>query len=236
MEGILSASGCKSGLQKEAYRLEISKEACLITASDLEGIRRATYFLQDELTGNDGPFLKCGTLERTPQIRTRISRSFFGPINRPPANRDELLDDVNYYPDEYLNRLAHDGVNALWLTIRFRDLCPSRFFPEFGLHHQQRLEKLRETVRRCARYGIGIYLFCIEPQGFGTNPEFLTPMAALNRHPELAGHIDGDFRHFCSSTKTGLDYLEEAAAFLFSNVPGLAGLIDINKGGVPHAL
>ena len=32
----------------------------------------------------------------TPWLKNRISRCFFGPIKRPPFNRDELMDDVDY--------------------------------------------------------------------------------------------------------------------------------------------
>ena len=58
---------------------------------------------------------------KKPWIENRITRCFFGPIKRPPYNRDELMDDVDYYPDAYLDRLAREGVNGLWLTIEFKD-------------------------------------------------------------------------------------------------------------------
>ena len=79
-----------------------------------------------------GPFLPIGTVERRPFLKARISRCFFGPIKRPPKNRDELMDDVDYYPDNYLNRLAHEGINGLWLTVEFEDLCRTSVTPEFG--------------------------------------------------------------------------------------------------------
>lgn len=61
-------------------------------------------------------FLPIGALERQPWLRNSISRCFFAPIKRPPLNRDELT-DVDYYPDAYLDRLAHEGVNGLWWMI-----------------------------------------------------------------------------------------------------------------------
>ena len=60
---------------------------------------------------------------RTPWLTNRISRCFFGPIKRPPHNRDELMDDVDYYPDGYLDTLAREGVNGLWITISLWQLC-----------------------------------------------------------------------------------------------------------------
>jgi hypothetical protein len=151
----------------ESWQIEVSLNECRISAGDSEGIRRAIFFIEDEMLAREGLFLPLGKIRKRPFIRTRISRCFFGPIKRPPMNRDELEDDVNYYPDGYLNRLAHDGVNGLWLTVSFRDLCPSRFFPEHGKDGRRRIEKLIRTVNQCARYGIKIYLFCIEPIAFG---------------------------------------------------------------------
>ena len=220
----------------EEYSLEAGKDSCRITANDTEGIRRALVFLEDEILSTGGSFLKIGKQSRKPLIRTRISRCFFGPIKRPPMNRDELGDDVNYYPDEYLNRLAHEGINALWLTVKFEDLCTSRFFPDFGKDKVRRLEKLRATVKQCARYGIKIYIFCIEPQGFGDVPEYLHPMSYLENNEYFRGNKLNalqNFIDFCVSTPEGKEFLEESAYSIFSDVPGLGGLIDINLGERP---
>ena len=95
------------------------------------------------------PLLPITTIEKKPVIVRRISRCFFGPIKRPPAMRDELMDDVDYYPDQYLNRLAHEGVNGLWLTIEFRDLARTKYTPYAGKDAAKRLAKLKKTVDKC---------------------------------------------------------------------------------------
>ena len=222
------------GKPLESYRIDTRTDSCTIYADDTEGVRRALYFLQDEIKRSDGPFLSAGITEREPMIKTRISRCFFGPVKRPPVNRDELADDVDYYPEEYLNRLASEGVNGLWLTVGFRDLCPSELFPRHGIDSIKRLAKLRRTAQKCARYGIKIYVFCIEPQGFGQNPEYLNSMSYLNGNPEFKGHdADGWAVFFCPSTGKAKQYLEDSAFHIFSNVPELGGLIDINLGERP---
>ena len=217
----------------EAYRVQVRGGECVISANDTEGARRGIFFLQDEILRTGGAFLPLGVTARQPQIRTRLSRCFFGPINRPPKRRDELLDDVNYYPDEYLNRLAHQGVNALWLTVRFSNLSPSKIFPESGKDSVKRLEKLRRTVQQCARYGIKIYIFCIEPRGFGKEPEYLHPVSILEKHPELAGHRASTVTYFCPASPLAQEYLEESAHHIFSQVPGLGGMMGINLGERP---
>jgi hypothetical protein len=217
----------------EAYRISITPEKALVEAADSEGIRRGIFHLEEEMLRAGGPFLPLGEIARTPVIRTRISRCFFGPINRPPKNRDELADETDYYPEQYLNRLAHHGVNGLWLTIKFSDLCPSRFFPDHGKDAPRRLEKLRRTVARCARYGIKIYIFCIEPRGFGGISEYMSPPETLEHFPELGGHKSGPYSYFCTSSAEGREYLESCTHHIFSNVPELGGLIDINLGERP---
>jgi hypothetical protein len=186
-------------------------------------------FLEDRITSTGGPFLTLGKARRKPFIKTRVSRCFFGPIKRPPMNRDELMDDVNYYPDEYLNRLVHEGINGLWLSIEFRDLCPSRFFPAHGRDAQKRLEKLRQTVKQCARYGIKIYIYGNEPVAFGIE-HYMLPVSSLKKNPYFAGH---NGTCFCTSSKEGQEYLEECTNFIFSNVPGLGGMICITHGEKP---
>lgn len=211
-------------LKREEHRITVCHGMIEISASDTEGVRRALVWIEDEMLRREGPFLPLGVHQRYPVIRTRLSRCFFGPINRPPSNRDELLDDINYYPDSYLNRLAHEGVNGLWLTIRFRDTVPSTLLPDYGRDAEKRLEKLRWVVARCACYGIKVYCFCIEPAALPTD----SPI--FKKHPELKGHVQDGMAAFCTSSALGKEYLEEAGRVLFEKVPDLGGMIVIPVG------
>lgn len=208
----------------EEYRIVVQKDRIAILSADTEGIRRGLVHLEDLVLSRGACCLPIGVTQRKPVIRTRLSRCFYGPINRPPKCRDELNDAVNYYPDGYLNRLAHNGINALWLTITFKDTCPSKIIPEYGRDSTRRLDKLRQTVKRCACYGIKIYPFCIEPAALPEN----SPVFKV--HPELKGHSFENEFAFCTSTDIGRAYLEEATHTLFSLVPELGGLIVIPVG------
>ncbi len=215
-------------LKGEAFRLEIGKQACRLLAADAEGVRRGVFHIEDEMLRRRGPFLPLGTIDRRPSVRRRISRCFFGPIKRPPKMRDELMDDVDYYPDQYLNRLAHEGVNGLWLTVEFRDLCSTTFTPEAGQQAERRLAKLRRTVAACLRYGIRTYIFTIEPRAWDAD----SPIP--ERYPELAGNPTRDGRrYFCPSSETARQYLYQSVNFIFKAVPELGGLINITHGERP---
>jgi hypothetical protein len=208
----------------EAFRVVIEADTCRVQAADSEGIRRGLYWVIDELLRANGPFLKAGTVEREPHIATRISRCFFGPIKRPPKNKDELMDEVNYYPEAYLAKIARDGVNGLWLTIEFKDLVKTSLTEHVDPGREQRLAKLRETVARCRRYGIDVYVFCIEPRVM--DPDH--PL--LQAHPEIGSPTPGTGRLFCPFPETAQRYLYEAVNDIFTQVPHLGGLINISFG------
>ena len=214
-----------SNLGEESFRIEVNKQSCRILAADTEGIRRGIVYIEDEMLRRQGPFLPLGRVERRPFIRRRISRCFFGPIKRPPKMRDELLDDVDYYPEQYLNRLAHEAVNGLWLTIEFQDVCKTSFTPDAGRDAPRRLAKLRRTVAACLRYGIRTYIFAIEPAAWASG----SPVAA--RYPELAGSsMRGGGHYFCPTSDAGRKYLYESVNQIFRAVPDLGGLINISHG------
>ena len=208
----------------DRFKMVVAERSCRIIAGNAEGIRRAIYHLEDLLLGSDGPFLKIGEVNRKPWIKNRISRCFFGPIKRPPLNRDELMDDVDYYPEEYLNRLAHEGINGLWLTITFKDLCKTTVAPEYGKDAERRLAKLRRTVDKCLRYGIKTYIFCIEPAAWSADS------TVLARYPVLGGARWSTGSLFCPFSDTAQKYLYESVNGIFKSVPGLGGIINISHG------
>ena len=215
------------GFSFEEYRIECTDDRAKITASDKEGMRRAVYFLEDRICEAPGKLWRNGVWQRKPFVKHRISRCFFGPTNRPPFFIDELTNDTDYYPDNYLDKLAHEGINGLWLTMYFRDL-PSTVLPHKGELTEKRLKKLQWTVDRCAAYGIKIYLFFSEPKYFGKAHHHI-PHSDAELHPELrqVGNIG---TYFCTSQEAGQTYLRESVEHIFSRVRGLGGMINIMLG------
>ncbi len=211
----------------EAYSVEVLDGETVISSNDTEGVRRAVIYILDELVRREGAFLPLGRVEKKPVIKTRITRGFFSPTNRPPKFGDELSDDIDYYPEEYLNRLMHDGTNGLWIYTSFKALLKSDYFPEFGDGSEKRIEKLRGVVKKCALYGVKVYVFAIEPMNLSRE--------LAEKHPEVLGaDIQGmkiDIAiPFCPMTEVGKAYILEATEKLFRLVPELGGYMDITEG------
>ncbi len=208
----------------EAYELEIREDGITLTAADTEGIRRGLIYIEDLLSRQEGPFLVPGKTERWPHIKARITRGFFSPTNRPPKFGDELSDDIEYYPDEYLNRLAHDGTNGLWIYTSFKAILPPGMIKEYGVDYEKRLNKLRRVIKNCARYGVKVYVFAIEPMAF---PEW----DMLNKYPQVWGATTWDNKHcFCTNTEFGRNYCIDSTETMCNLLPGLGGYISITNG------
>ena len=213
----------------EEYSLEITPQMCRIAANDTEGIRRGIYEFIDLFCTNGGVLPeKCEKIQRKPFLSIRIGRCPFSPIKRWPVNTDELLDDIDYYPDAYLETLAHDGINGIWLVSQLRELGVSSYTKE-DPQREKRLEKLSRVAEKCGRYGIKVWLFMIEP--------FAVPDDDIlyKEHPELfmQKNSSGGKNCFCPASCDTQKYLYEITKSVFSRVPALGGVIDIVYGERP---
>lgn len=220
LDGVRFVRGPVAGF--ESYRIDVARDGrATITAEDDEGLRRARYHYQDRVRAGD-----LAPCVRRPWVRNRIARCFFGPIKRPPLDRDELMDDVDYYPEPYLDRLAHEGINGLWITVEWRDLAGTSFTAR-SPDAPRRLAKLRRTIERCRAFGIRTWIFCIEPR-------LCRPGDPLLRdHPELFGCTRPDGALLCPLRPEAQRYVEESVRDIFAQAPGLGGLLMISHGERP---
>ena len=210
----------------EAYRITVTELGVEIAADDTEGIRRAIYFIEDEMKRISGPWLPLGEISRRPFIKSRISRCFFAPPSHASneGRVNELASDIDYYPEEYLSRLAHDGINGLWIGASLHDILKSDIIPEYGADSERRIEKLCKIIERCKKYGIGVYILSVEPGSGYKNPVF-------EKHSEYHGQLGwANYHLFCPSTDGCIEYIKGAMRRLFTLAPGLRGFINISTG------
>ena len=208
----------------ESYRIDVAADGKVtVTTEDDEGLRRAVYYYQDRVRAGD---LK--SCVRKPWVKNRIARCFFGPIKRAPLYHDELMDDIDYYPRAYLERLAREGINGLWLTVEWQDLAETSFTRRSS-DAPQRLAKLRRTVERCLEYGIKTWIFCIEPRSPRTGSTGRNSSENIFKiHPELFnGYV------MCTSMPESQRYIEESVKDIFTQVPRLGGIMMISHGERP---
>jgi hypothetical protein len=206
----------------EAFQATIRASGCDIAAGDLQGVRRALIWLEDEMTVRRAPCLPLGTHARWATVVDRITHSPCA-VGRWGTGW-ELEDDEDYYPDEYLNKLAHCGINGIWVAGLLRRLVASKVLPELGPRRHV-LGKLNRLVERARPYGIGVYLFCIEPRAVPRDH------LVFRAHPEIEGaRMCEVTSSLCTSTPLVHAYIRDVMRTLFTEVPDLAGVINIFNG------
>lgn len=217
------------GFEVEEYAIDIKKDGATITASETEGVRRGVLRFEEMLVQGFGNLEEKNVREKA-VIKRRISRGFFAPINRPPKGANELADDVNYYPDPYLNRMMHDGVNSLWVYSDFDSLVESSYITEFGKGREKAIEKLNKLIERTKRYGMEIFMFLIAPMSL-FEPAIASKYPGIaQKYPQVHGNSQYGPTAFCVYTEFGAGYLKEASEGLIKSAPGLGGIMSITWG------
>lgn len=145
----------------------------------------------------------------------RIVYSYFGIFGDPLSDTSQ-----NPYPDGLLEKLSRRGVNGIWIHTVLNQMAPGgKDFPEFGAGHEVRINNLKKIVERAEKYGIGIYLYINEPRAM--------PASFFTNRSGMQGTKEGNFYAMCTSNETVVNWMRASLAFVFKNVPGLAGVLTI---------
>ncbi len=174
--------------------------------------------------------MPLGEIKRETLIKRRITRGFFSPTNRAPKWGDELLDEVDYYPDGYLSRLAHNGTNGLWIYTSFAQLLSSPYLPSKDENTERRMSKLARVTEKCKKYGIKAYVFAIEPMGLLAEEcePYLDMLGA-----DATSSFPAPRRPFCPRIEKTREHIIYCLEYIFKTIPDLAGYISITAGERP---
>ncbi len=234
----------------EAHRVSVSPREVAVTGATPPALLQGVFFLEGLMRTRRAPFLSLGVHERSPLFERRIHRSPLSTfiteelvgISGPPFSADVPGKPLIYtgwthsdagpdafYHDNILSRLAHDGMNGLWIRGGLSAYSRVAAFPEFGERSDEILAALRRLCERAARYGISVYLFFNEPLGFPANSDF------WERHPECKGSYVGYFDRYCLCTSIPAvrDFLYDGVAYVFQQAPELGGVILITASEYP---
>ncbi len=152
------------------------------------------------------------------QFDFRMIASYFADYGD-PLNDDE----IGSFPDGLLQKLASDGVNAVWMHVVLNTLVKDPRYPEFGVGAERRVANLKKLVARAAKYGIKVYLYLNEPRC--VTAEFFEKEG----REEIRGvenRAKGTVA-MCTSCPETLRWLRSSLKSLFSQVKGLGGAFTI---------
>ncbi|WP_141504719.1 hypothetical protein [Paenibacillus luteus] len=186
----------------------------LISAVDDAGIMRGLQWIAAQMQKRRVPYMIAGEYRRTTKFDTRIIYSYSALYGDPL-----LAPELNPFPDDLLERLSETGINGIWLQSVLYSLVPWKVAPELSVDSDKRIIGLRKLVERAAHYGIGVYLYCNEPRSM--------PISFFEDKPGWQGHTEDGQGMLCTSHPDIQQLLSNSIAYLFHEVPGLAGLITI---------
>ena len=121
-----------SGSEERAYRILVTADGVTLTANSGKGLFAATVCLEEQMSEAKGVYLSLGEVDRRPLFSPRMVHSGYA------------LDE---FPEEYMNRLAHDGYDTLLVFVKGANLAP-RGEVDFNA-----------LIATAARYGLDVYAY-----------------------------------------------------------------------------
>lgn len=139
---------------------------------------------------------------------------------------DPLIRTGDIFPEGLLEKLSGLGVNGIWLHVLLRDLAPGgSAFPEFGDKHEIRLQNLHAAVEKAKKYGVKIYLYMNEPRAM---PLSFFESTQVSGRALTKGVREGNYAAMCTSNTDVQNWIRDALAHVFSEVPELGGVFTIS--------
>jgi hypothetical protein len=135
--------GCDARLQsKKDYRIVTSPKRIVVCGFDERGTMYGLYNLQSRFNLREGPYLpRALDTTRRSLYKMRMALSGLGWLD---------------FPDWYLQQLAQYGFDAIYAPAYHNLNGYPRKQPE-GLYASVDAERLRDLIRRAAKYGIDLY-------------------------------------------------------------------------------
>ncbi len=188
----------------EAQERETAKTRAIIEENFIEDY--APYFRFYERAEDFG--------ERTDDAIKKVAYSYS------LAYGDTFIEGESAIDEGLLKKMKSVGVNGVWMQGVLSALSPYPFCPKKSEGYEKRRENLKKIVEKCARYGVGVYLYINEPRA-------LEESLFTAETESLKGSKEGKNYCLCTSRKSVQDYLYQAVRSLLEAVPDLAGLITI---------
>ena len=145
---------------------------------------------------------------------------------------DEILLCNRNHTSQRLRAIADAGFNGIFLPGTLRKLAPGRLFRKYSRKPDERLAALATLCRRAQRFGLGVWVYFLEPLGLPQSHPFWRDHPGLRGHPTQIYDYPPDFA-LCSSTDEVREYLHDGARDLFRRAP-LAGAMLLTASEVTN--
>ena len=213
-----------------AFHLDVQKDGIAVRGASEHALLRASLFLSNYWSLRRTLCLPLGRRRVRPAVPLHIGADLWGGFCTTQAWIHGRETDTNFL------ELARMGINAVPIMALLEDYLPPHPSGQFKSLSNPNAEanraRLAQLARQAARYGVHILLMAY-------NPKLPPDHAVFSDHPGSRGalHSNGTFRTLCSSDRITREFLVNAWASLFEDIPELGGLQAITGGeGFYHCL
>ena len=176
VQGKTIAYSIDPSLAEFSYRFSVTDQQVSLCGHNSRAAAQAGYFAEDLMNLEEAPYLQKQSIVRTSLFNPRMVHSGYG---------------LDMYPDDYLRRIVHDGINAILVFVKGADTTP------FGY------QDFNDLCHRAGNYGIDVYAYSYIPSLF--HPE--DPEA-----PAYYEKVYGDLFDSCPHFK-GIIFVGESIEF-----------------------
>ncbi len=202
---------------EEYHEITVDDGKITVNAGTTVGVMRGLYFLLDLANGAGALSFDKKIYKRKTKMKTRFIYSFCG-LYGDVLDKDSSIS----FPDELLKGYARQGINGVWIQGVFYKIAPYPFAPEKCEGWEMRLKNLDEMTKRCARYGIKVYMYINEPRNM--------PLDFFEKYPHLKGTKQTDTNAcLCSSHPETHQYLKDTIQTICKAAPLLGGFLNITQ-------
>ncbi|MFA5857655.1 MAG: hypothetical protein WC955_01160 [Elusimicrobiota bacterium] len=223
IEKIVNTVSLPPEIQGEAFIVDITAGCVRITAAHSRGLAQGMYYLEKLMSFRGGPVLKIGHEKRLPRFETKISWTVFNDVWDDPE--DKLA-----YSDGYIAKMAHYGINGIFMYINIYNYSSSNILPDLvNTDAEKNIIALKKFVDRCKKYGIDLYLNLNTPPLPEYHPVFKNNPGVRGAESVLIKFAYKTYT-LCSSHPAVHDYYAEVINGIIDGCPGLGGLVAIIGG------
>ena len=164
---------------QERFAAEFAQGKGQLTGTSLGSLMQAIYWLQHQMESSGGPFLHERHFERRlpgPALSLLVLRA----LRRSRCSNPTSIP----FPDGYLEKLAHVGINGVWMQCVLSTMAPSpRPFRNSERRRRSGWQICASWSPRAKRSGMKIYLYINEPRSHAGRifPQPARRSAAPNR-------------------------------------------------------
>ena len=212
-----------------AFRLDVSPTRIIVRAPSENALLQASLYLSNYCRLQTNPYLPLGRRTIKPNVQLHLACDLWGGFCTTQAWVHGREHDRNFI------EMARVGVNCLPIMILLEDYlteAPKPFRSLINPQAQAHRRRLAQLARSAAAQGVHVFLLAYNPKPKPDHPVF-------KHHPRAAGTMvhPSAFRVLCSSDQTTRQFLVDAWASLFHEIPELGGMLNLVGGeGFWHCL